>query len=96
MQGMRQKNSPSFKLSSPSRKDIVSWVHSGHAFLKNDNAMVQCSFEVCWHNHNKSKVGWQWWLLKRIMTNVEVGSDQTDDDADDDNGDEMFKDLFEN
>ena len=30
------------------------------------------------------------------MTNVEVGSDQTDDDADDNNGDEMFKELFEN
>ena len=30
------------------------------------------------------------------MTNVEVGSDQTDDDTDDDNGGEMFKDLFEN
>ena len=55
--GDEAKNNPSFKLSSLSRKDVVKWVHSGYVFLQNSRAMIQRSFEVCLHNHNKSRVG---------------------------------------
>ena len=40
-------NSPSFKLSSPTRQDIVNWVHRGYVFQQASEAMIQYSFEVC-------------------------------------------------
>ena len=69
-------NNPSFKLSSSTRRDIVKW------FIKNllsyeSTAMIQISFDTTATNpglvHNGD-------VLKRIMANVEVDSDQTDDD----------------
>ena len=67
-------NNPSFKLSSSTRQDIVKW------FIKNllsyeSTAMIQISFDTTNPGlvHNGD-------VLKRIMANVEVDSDQTDDD----------------
>ena len=37
-------NSPNFKLSSPTRQDIVNWVHRGYVFLKERNVMIQRFF----------------------------------------------------
>ena len=54
-------NSPSFKLNSPTRQDIVNWVHRGYVFLQETNAMVQCSSEVS----NKSRVVSHWSLFKK-------------------------------
>ena len=40
-------NKPSLKLSSPTRQDIVNWVHRGYVFQQVSEAMIQYSFEVC-------------------------------------------------
>lgn len=37
-------NKPSLKLSSPTRQDIVNWVHRGYVFLKERNVMIQRFF----------------------------------------------------
>ena len=51
--------------------------------------MIQRSFKVCGITTRNSGLICNDDFLKRIMANVEVDSDQTDDD-------EMFKDLFQN
>ena len=40
-------NKRSLKLSSPTRQDIVNWVHRGYVFQQASEAMIQYSFEVC-------------------------------------------------
>ena len=39
-------NNPSFKLSFPTRQDIVNWVHRWYVFLQESKAMIQHYFEV--------------------------------------------------
>ena len=68
-------NNPSFKLSSPTRKDILNWVHWGHVFLQESKVMIQRFFEVC--RKTLTNPGFV------IMANIEVDGDHTDG--------EMFK-----
>ena len=83
-------SNPSFKLSSLTIQDIVNWVHGGCIFLRESNAIIQRSFEVRGITTTNPWLVCNDDFLKRIMANVEVNSDWSDDD------DDMFKDLFEN
>ena len=40
-------NCSSFKLRSPTRQDIVNWVHRGYVLPEESKAMFQHIFEVC-------------------------------------------------
>ena len=87
--GHEANNNSIFKLSSPTRQDIVNWVHRGYVFLQDSKAMIQCSFEVCGKVTANPELVCNDDFLTRIMANTEVDSDRTDDDDDDD--DDMFK-----
>ena len=81
-------NNPRFKLSSPTTQDYVNWVHRGYVFLQENKVMIQRSSEVCDITTINPKLFWNDYFLKRIMANVVVDSDRTDDD--------IFKDGYEN
>ena len=86
---MRQTTTLALNLNSPSRQDIMNWIHRRYVFLQESKLMIQRSFKVCGITTRNSGLICNDDFLKRIMANVEVDSDQTDDD-------EMFKDLFQN
>ena len=75
--GDEANNNPSFKLSSPTRQNIVDWVHWGYVFLQESRTMIQLFFEV-WgitttnpglvHNYN---------FFKKIMADVEDSEPKT-------------------
>ena len=44
--GDETRNNFAFKLSAPTIQNIVNWVHRGHDFLLENNAIIQRSFEV--------------------------------------------------
>ena len=73
-------NNPSFKLNTLTRQDILNCLHRGYVFLQKGKAMVQRSFEVCGITTTNPGLVYNYDFLKRIMTNDEVNSDQTDDD----------------
>ena len=67
-------------LSSVLQQDIVNWVHRRYVFLQENNAMIQCSFEVYGITKTNPGLVCNDDFLKRIMANVEVDSDRTDDE----------------
>ena len=85
--GDEASNNPSFKLGFPTKQDIVNWVHRRCVFMQESKAMSLLFFEVCDITTTIPGLVCNEDFLKRIMTNVAVGSVPSDDD--------MFKDFFE-
>ena len=72
-------NSLSFKLSSPTRENIVNWVNGGYGFLRESKAMIQRSFELCGITATNPGLVRNVFFFFLIMANVQLGSDWTDD-----------------
>ena len=87
--GNEANNNPTFKPHSPSRQDIMNWIRRKYVFLQESKLMMQRSFKVCGKTTRNSGMIRNDDFLERIMANIEVDSDRTDDD-------EMFKDFLQN
>ena len=80
--GEVEKSNPSFKLSAPSREDVIDWIENGYDVLKTSQDMIKRSFEVCGISSTDPDKVRNDVFLKDIRKNIDINDDM-EDDADD-------------